>query len=151
VISLLADHAEVLDYLCRALVDGTTTGERIFDTLFEVASGYWVQLAEQGLTKPGLDPVWITLSPLTLVLGTKGRRATNAGCCVIRPWKTTTPARGRSGSPTMTEHGKAPPRRGADGARRRDGSAADAQPCAHINMLLFAQYEKGLPRHAAIA
>lgn len=69
VVSLLADQAEIVDYMCRALVDATPAGTRIFDTLVAVCTGYWEQLADQGLTKPGLDPAWITLSPLTLVLG----------------------------------------------------------------------------------
>jgi AcrR family transcriptional regulator len=69
VVSLLTDHVEVVDYVCRALVDATPAGARIFDTLVVVAGGHWEQLRDQGLIKPGLDPVWITLNPLTLVLG----------------------------------------------------------------------------------
>lgn len=69
VTSLLVDHVPVVDYLCRTLVDATPTGARIFDTLVTVCNGYWEQLQDQGLTKPDLDPIWITLSPLTLVLG----------------------------------------------------------------------------------
>jgi AcrR family transcriptional regulator len=69
VMSLLVDHAHVVDYLCRALVDNTPAGARVFDQLVVVCTGYWDQLREQGLTKPGLDPLWIVLSPLVLVLG----------------------------------------------------------------------------------
>ncbi|OBA70393.1 hypothetical protein A5641_12910 [Mycobacterium sp. 1554424.7] len=69
VTSLLTDHADVVDYLCRAIVDATPTGTRVFDTLVGVAGGHWEQLQEQGLAKPGLDPVWMTLNPLVLVLG----------------------------------------------------------------------------------
>jgi AcrR family transcriptional regulator len=69
VVSLLTDHADLVDYLCRALVDATPTGTRVFDTLVAVAGGHWDQLQEQGLTKPGLDPIWMTLNPLVLVLG----------------------------------------------------------------------------------
>lgn len=69
VVSLLTDHADLVDYLCRSLVDATPTGTRVFDTLVTVAGGHWDQLREQGLTKPGLDPVWMTLNPLVLVLG----------------------------------------------------------------------------------
>ncbi|OBK50376.1 TetR/AcrR family transcriptional regulator [Mycobacterium sp. 1081908.1] len=69
VTSLLVDHGDVVDYLCRALVDATPTGSRVFDTLVTVAGGHWEQLQQQGLTKPGLDPVWMTLNPLVLVLG----------------------------------------------------------------------------------
>jgi AcrR family transcriptional regulator len=69
VTSLLVDHGDVVDYLCRALVDATPTGTRVFDTLVAVAGGHWAQLQEQGLAKPNLDPVWMTLNPLVLVLG----------------------------------------------------------------------------------
>lgn len=69
VVSLLVDHAELVDYLCRALIDATPTGTRVFDTLVVVAGGHWDQLQEQGLTKPNLDPIWMTLNPLVLVLG----------------------------------------------------------------------------------
>ncbi|WP_156687560.1 TetR/AcrR family transcriptional regulator [Mycobacterium sp. Marseille-P9652] len=69
VTSLLVDHGDVVDYLCRALVDATPTGTRVFDTLVAVAGGHWAQLQEQGLAKPDLDPVWMTLNPLVLVLG----------------------------------------------------------------------------------
>jgi AcrR family transcriptional regulator len=69
VVSLLVDHAELVDYLCRALVDATPTGTRVFDTLVAVAGGHWDHLKEQGLAKPDLDPIWMTLNPLVLVLG----------------------------------------------------------------------------------
>lgn len=69
VMTLLTDHAQIVDYLCRALVDDTPTGSRIFDQLVVVCTGYWDQLRDQGLTKPDLDPTWIVLSPLVLVLG----------------------------------------------------------------------------------
>jgi AcrR family transcriptional regulator len=68
VVSLLTDHADIVDYLCRALVDATPTGTRVFDTLVGVVGGHWAELQEQGLAKPGLDPVWMTLNPLILVL-----------------------------------------------------------------------------------
>jgi AcrR family transcriptional regulator len=69
VTSLLVDHALLVDYLCRALVDATPTGVRVFDTLVTVAGGHWDQLQELGLAKPSLDPIWMTLNPLVLVLG----------------------------------------------------------------------------------
>jgi AcrR family transcriptional regulator len=69
VVSLLVDHGDVVDYLCRALVDATPTGTRVFDTLVAVAGGHWAQLQEQGLARPDLDPIWMTLNPLVLVLG----------------------------------------------------------------------------------
>jgi AcrR family transcriptional regulator len=68
VVSLLTDHADIVDYLCRALVDATPTATRVFDTLVGVVGGHWAELQEQGLAKPGLDPVWMILNPLILVL-----------------------------------------------------------------------------------
>jgi AcrR family transcriptional regulator len=70
VTSMMAERVELIDYLSRALVENTPAGVRIFDGLVEIATGYWDQLADQGLTQPGLDPVFMVLSPLTLVLGT---------------------------------------------------------------------------------
>jgi AcrR family transcriptional regulator len=70
VTSMMSEHVELIDYLSRVLVENTPTGVRVFDGLVEISSGYWAQLAEQGLTQPGLDPVFMVLSPLTLVLGT---------------------------------------------------------------------------------
>jgi AcrR family transcriptional regulator len=70
VMTLMAEHVELTDYLCRALVENTPTGVRIFDALVQICTGYWDQLTKQGLTQPGLDPLWIVLSPMTLVLGT---------------------------------------------------------------------------------
>lgn len=68
--TLMAEHVELTDYLCRALVENTPTGVLIFDTLTEICTGYWDDLAAQGRTQPDLDPLWIVLSPMTLVLGT---------------------------------------------------------------------------------
>lgn len=67
--TLMAEHVELTDYLCRALVENTPTGVRIFDNLTEICAGHWEELAAQGLTQPELDPLWIVLSPMTLVLG----------------------------------------------------------------------------------
>jgi hypothetical protein len=70
VVSPLADQVEVVDHLCRqGLVDAAPTGTRVFDTAVTVAGGRWDELQEQGLTKPNLGPIWMTLNPLVLVLG----------------------------------------------------------------------------------
>ena len=69
VTALFADHIPVVDYLCRALIDGTPIGVRVFDSLVEICTAYWDQINDQGLTQPGLDPTWMVLNPLTLVLG----------------------------------------------------------------------------------
>ena len=69
VASLFAAHIEVVDYLCRALVDDTPIGVRLFDSLVQIATAHWDQLTEQGLTRPEVDPIWVALNPLVLVLG----------------------------------------------------------------------------------
>ncbi|MCV7147926.1 TetR/AcrR family transcriptional regulator [Mycobacterium riyadhense] len=70
VILLLAEHTEVVDYISRAIADNTPIGVRIFDALVQISTEHWEQLHEQGLTRSNLDPIYRTLSPLTLVLGT---------------------------------------------------------------------------------
>lgn len=69
VTSLFSEHTEVVSYLCRALIDGAPIGVRVFDSLVKICTGYWAQIQEQGLTRPDLDPIWMVLNPLTLVLG----------------------------------------------------------------------------------
>jgi AcrR family transcriptional regulator len=69
VTALFAGNIEIVDYLSRALIDSTPIGVRVFDGLIEISTGYWNEIKEQGLTQPGLDPTWMVLSPLTLVLG----------------------------------------------------------------------------------
>lgn len=70
VILLLAEHTEVVDYISRAIAESAPIGVRIFDALVQISTAHWAQLQEQGLTRPNLDPIYRTLSPLTLVLGT---------------------------------------------------------------------------------
>lgn len=69
VTELVTDHAAVIDYMCRAVVDCTPIGVRIFDGLVDIGRGHWDQLAEQGLVRAGLDPDWVALNPMVLVLG----------------------------------------------------------------------------------
>jgi AcrR family transcriptional regulator len=69
VTSLIAEKGDVVDYVCRSLIDSTPTGVRIFDSLVEIAAGHWDQLRQQGLTQADLDPIWVSLNPLILVLG----------------------------------------------------------------------------------
>ena len=69
VTALFAQHIHVVDYLCRALIDETPIGVRLFDSLVEICTRYWHQIREQGLAQPALDPTWMVLNPLTLVLG----------------------------------------------------------------------------------
>lgn len=70
VTTLIAEHPDVVDYLCRTLLDGTTTGAAIFDGLFAIGTAQWDQLRQQQRTRPDLDPTWAALNPLILVLAT---------------------------------------------------------------------------------
>jgi AcrR family transcriptional regulator len=67
---LIADHVEVIDYLCRALVERTPIGVRVFDGLVETGTAHWEQLRQQGLTRADLDPLWSAINPLILVIST---------------------------------------------------------------------------------
>ncbi|RAV08408.1 TetR/AcrR family transcriptional regulator [Mycolicibacterium sp. GF69] len=69
VTSLIAGEPDVVDYAGRALTDGSALGEQVFDSLAVLGAERWRLRAEQGLTRPDLDPTWGTLNPLVLALG----------------------------------------------------------------------------------
>jgi AcrR family transcriptional regulator len=70
VTQIIADHPDVLDYLGRALVEGSPLGTEVFDYL--VASGIdrWKKRSEHGQTRPDVDLTWAALNALVLPLGT---------------------------------------------------------------------------------
>ncbi|SEH71072.1 DNA-binding transcriptional regulator, AcrR family [Mycolicibacterium rutilum] len=69
VTSLVADEPDVVAYVGRALTDGSALGTELFDSLAAIGADRWRRRAEQGLTRPDLDPIWGTLNPLVLALG----------------------------------------------------------------------------------
>lgn len=69
VTTLIAEHADVVDYLGRALVEGDSIGSEIFDGLVGISAAQGHELSERNQTRPGLDPVWAALNPLVLRLG----------------------------------------------------------------------------------
>lgn len=69
VTSLIAAEPDVVAYVGRALTDGSSLGEQLFDSLAAIGAERWRVRAEQGLTRPDLDPIWGTLNPLVLALG----------------------------------------------------------------------------------
>lgn len=69
VTSLIADEPDVVAYVGRALTDGSGLGREVFDALADIGAERWQVRAEQGLTRPDLDPIWGTLNPLILALG----------------------------------------------------------------------------------
>lgn len=72
---LIAEHTDVIDYVVRALLEETPTGNFIFDTLFAMGETRWNQHRDDQLTAPGLDPTWAALNPLLLVLGAMSLRS----------------------------------------------------------------------------
>ena len=69
VTTLIAEQADVVDYLGRALVEGDSIGSQIFDGLVGISTAQRDQLNERHQTRPDLDPVWAALNPLILRLG----------------------------------------------------------------------------------
>lgn len=67
---LLARRPEVMDYLARALCDGEPLGAAIFDRLVAASVAHTPTPAEPASGTHGPDPVWATLHPLILALGT---------------------------------------------------------------------------------
>jgi TetR/AcrR family transcriptional regulator, regulator of cefoperazone and chloramphenicol sensitivity len=69
IVSLFAEHPDVVDYLGRALVEGGAIGTMVFDGLVDISVAQHEQFRAQNLTPPDLDPVWATLNPLILRVG----------------------------------------------------------------------------------
>ncbi len=67
---LLAEHATVVDYLTRQVVNGSPAGVAIFDALVAMGIARWQRLVENGATAADLDLLWAALNPLILTLGT---------------------------------------------------------------------------------
>jgi AcrR family transcriptional regulator len=67
---ILADHPDVVDYVGRALIDGSPLGTSIFDTLAAFGMVRWNQRKERGELRPEVDVTWAALNSLVLALGT---------------------------------------------------------------------------------
>lgn len=72
---LVAEHIDVVDYLGRALVDGSPLGAILFDTLVGSGTARWHQRGERGETRPDIDLTWAVINSLVLALGTLILRA----------------------------------------------------------------------------
>jgi AcrR family transcriptional regulator len=66
----VAEHPDVVDYVGRALIDGSPLGVMIFDTLVGNGTARWHQRSERGETRPDVDLTWATINSLVLALGT---------------------------------------------------------------------------------
>jgi AcrR family transcriptional regulator len=67
---MISEHPDVVDYVGRALIDGSPLGTTIFDTLAAFDIARWKQREERGETRPDVDLTWAALNSLVLALGT---------------------------------------------------------------------------------
>jgi AcrR family transcriptional regulator len=67
---IMAEHPDVVDYVGRALIDGSPLGTTIFDTLAAFGMVRWNQRKERGELRSDVDVTWAALNSLLLALGT---------------------------------------------------------------------------------
>jgi AcrR family transcriptional regulator len=67
---MVAEQPDIVDYLGRALIDGSALGTTIFDTLTAFGVARWTKRDERGETRPDVDLTWAALNALVLPLGT---------------------------------------------------------------------------------
>ena len=67
---MISEHPDVVDYVGRALIDGSPLGTTIFDTLMAFGITRWKQRDERGETRPDVDLTWAAINSLVLALGT---------------------------------------------------------------------------------
>ena len=67
---IVAEQPDIVDYVGRALIDGSPLGTTIFDTLAVFGIARWNQRNERGETRPDVDLTWAALNALVLPLGT---------------------------------------------------------------------------------
>jgi AcrR family transcriptional regulator len=67
---MVAEQPDIVDYLGRALIDGSPLGTTIFDTLTAFGIARWTKRDERGETRPEVDLTWAALNALVLPLGT---------------------------------------------------------------------------------
>ncbi|HET6734470.1 TetR/AcrR family transcriptional regulator [Mycobacterium sp.] len=67
---MVSEHPDVVDYVGRALLDGSPLGMTIFDTLMDLGIARWKQRDERGETRPDVDLTWAAINSLILALGT---------------------------------------------------------------------------------
>jgi AcrR family transcriptional regulator len=67
---MVAEQPDIVDYLGRALIDGSPLGTTIFDTLAAFGIARWNKRNDRGETRPEVDLTWAALNALVLPLGT---------------------------------------------------------------------------------
>jgi AcrR family transcriptional regulator len=70
VVRFIREQPVIVDYVGRALVDGSPLGNAIFDQLAALGAARWEQRRENGETRPDLDMTWAAINALVLALGT---------------------------------------------------------------------------------
>jgi AcrR family transcriptional regulator len=69
VTQVVSEHPDVVDYVGRALVDGSPLGNAIFDTMSAFGTSRWTQRAERGELRDGVDLTWAAINGIVLALG----------------------------------------------------------------------------------
>lgn len=69
VVALIGEHPDIVNYLGRALVDGSEFGAVVFDNLVTRGEGRWEQLVQRQLARPDVDLPWAAMNPIILALG----------------------------------------------------------------------------------
>jgi AcrR family transcriptional regulator len=72
---VIDERPDVASYVGRALVDGSPFGATLFDTLMDLGTARWLQRAERGETRAGVDLTWAAINGLVLALGAVSLRA----------------------------------------------------------------------------
>lgn len=67
---LIVEHPDIVDYLGRSLIEDTTMGATIFDTLAAFGAKRWNQRRENGELRDDVDLTWATINALVLAVGT---------------------------------------------------------------------------------
>ena len=67
---IVTEHPEIVDYVGRALIEGSPLGITIFDTLAAFGMARWNQHKERGEVRADVDVTWAALNSLVLALGT---------------------------------------------------------------------------------
>jgi AcrR family transcriptional regulator len=70
VTEFIAQYPDVMDYVGRALIDGSPLGTTIFDTLAAFGTARWNQRKDNGEARPDIDVTWAALNSLVMALGT---------------------------------------------------------------------------------
>ena len=72
---LISEQPDVAAYLGRVLVDGSSFGATVFDTLLALGTARWHQRIERGEVRPDVDITWAAINGLVLPLGAISLRA----------------------------------------------------------------------------